>query len=164
MRTLYVIRHGIAADRALYAKDSDRPLTPTGQQKTEKVAQRLVTLGIVVSQIVTSPLVRARQTADILQAANLSDRLAISPHLAPGGRLEDWLDWWMHNDRADDATVAIVGHEPDLGTWVERLVWGETKQHLVVKKAGVLGVSLPVDQDAIGHSELFWLTPPRFLL
>ena len=163
-RTLYVIRHGIAADRALYAQDGDRPLTSGGQQKTEKVAKRLVALGISVHQIVTSPLVRAHQTAEILKAATLSDRLTVSPYLAPGGNLEDWLNWWMQDDPSDEATVAIVGHEPDLGEWVERLVWGEAKQHLVVKKAGVLGVSLPVGQPAIGQSELFWLTPPRFLL
>jgi phosphohistidine phosphatase len=60
--------------------------------------------------------------------------------------------------------LAIVGHEPDLGEWAEQLVWGKAQQRLVVKKAGVIGIRLPTTGDLVGNSELFWLTPPRFLL
>jgi phosphohistidine phosphatase len=160
-KTLYIIRHGIAADRGLYAQDGDRPLTEAGRAKTTAIARRLVSLDLTVDCILTSPLLRAQQTAQILQDAGLSDRLEPWPHLAPGGSLPAALA--ELSDRPE-STLALVGHEPDLGEWVETLVWGAPKQHLVVKKAGVLGVQLPDAGSAMGESQLFWLTPPRFLL
>jgi phosphohistidine phosphatase len=56
-----------------------------------------------------------------------------------------------------------VGHEPNLSLWAETLLWGKTNGVLTLKKAGVLGLTLP-EQTPIGNSTLFWLTPPRFLL
>lgn len=64
---LYLIRHGIAAERGTYPKDEERPLTEKGRAKTQKVAQRLYALGLRFDFILTSPLVRARQTAEILK-------------------------------------------------------------------------------------------------
>ncbi|MBF2087951.1 MAG: phosphohistidine phosphatase SixA [Synechococcales cyanobacterium K44_A2020_017] len=158
---LYFIRHGIAADRSLYAQDSDRPLSEAGNQKTENIAQRLVSLGVTVDRILTSPLLRARQTAEILKAAGMSDRLEVLPFLSPGGRIQDALVWLEH---CPAQSLALVGHEPDLGEWVESLVWGEPRQGLVVKKASIMGIQLPDGGDPIGQSQLFWLAPPRFLL
>ncbi len=63
-----------------------RSLTKEGRQKTEKVAQKLVKLGLQFDLIVTSPLVRARQTAEILIKAGLSSQLEESSYLAPDGR------------------------------------------------------------------------------
>jgi phosphohistidine phosphatase len=56
-----------------------------------------------------------------------------------------------------------VGHEPSLGEWAECLVWGEARGRLRLKKAGVIGINVPLD-DPIGNSELFWLVPPRVLV
>jgi phosphohistidine phosphatase len=165
---LYLIRHGIAAERGTYANDDERPLTEEGIRKTKQVAKRLYELDIRFDLILTSPLVRARQTAEILQTIGLAKRLEESAHLAPGGSLEAWLEWleqWRSNGGSNNGTqLAIVGHEPDLGEWAERLVWGEARQNLVVKKAGVIGIYLPDAGKIIGNSELFWFTPPRLLL
>ena len=158
---LYLIRHGIAANHGTYAKDSERPLTDEGQEKTRQVAQRLYELGIQFDLIQTSPLIRARQTADILQLAGLGRSLEESSHLAPEGSFEDWVSWlrlW------EGGRLAIVGHEPNLGEWTERLVWGSVHHQLVVKKAAVIGLLLPERGSPVGNSQLFWLTPPRLLL
>ena len=159
MTTLYLIRHGIAAERGTYANDDDRPLTEKGQRRTRLVAERLAEM-IQVELILTSPLVRARQTAEILRDRGVGDRLEVSPPLAPGGSLQDWLLWL---GQWHGGPLALVGHQPDLGNWAELLLWGRPHQRLEVKKAGVLGLRLPVNQP-VGCSTLFWLTPPRLLI
>lgn len=158
---LYLIRHGLAAERGSYANDDDRPLTDDGVRRTKRVAKRLHELNIHVDLIQTSPLVRARQTAEILQAAGLSKTLEESLHLTPEGELSAWLNWlqsWQGGQ-----VLAIVGHEPNLGEWTEQLVWGDVRHRLIVKKAGVIGLLLP-EGEAIGQSQLFWLAPPRLLI
>lgn len=164
MTQLYLIRHGIAADRSEYARDGDRPLTDAGRQKTQKIARRLAKLGLRFDVLLSSPLVRAWQTAEILQAAGLCGAIARFEPLAPGGDVADWVAWWGDRANADLETIAVVGHEPDLGHWAERLVWGEARGMLVVKKAGAIGVELPQAGNPIARCELFWLTPPRLLL
>lgn len=159
---LYLIRHGIAGEHGSYANDDERPLTDEGIRKTKQVAQRLYELEVRLDLIVTSPLVRAQQTAKILQAAGLSKALDTSADLAPGGNLQQWLAWLKTWQAQGGQRLAIVGHEPDLGEWAETLVWGEVRHRLIVKKAGVIGLLLP-EADPIGNSQLFWLTPPRYL-
>ncbi|MFB2837134.1 phosphohistidine phosphatase SixA [Floridanema evergladense] len=163
MVKLYLVRHGIAAEREEYTEDALRPLTSEGKQKTKQVAQQLFKLGLRFDLILTSPLVRARQTADILKAIGLSSQLEESTHLTPEGDIYSWLTWWEEWHQ-DVNSLALVGHEPNLGEWTEILVWGEAKGNLVVKKAGVIGVQLPKDGSPVGRSLLFWLTPPKFLL
>lgn len=164
---LYLIRHGIAAERGTYADDDARPLILKGERKTQQVAQRLKELGITFDLILTSPLIRARQTADILQSGGLAPAVHIFDPLAPGGNcdraladLETLLKSLDHPTR-----IALVGHEPDLSTWAEQLIGNETVGHLQLKKAGIIGLTLPDTLPAaLGNSELFWLTPPRLLL
>jgi phosphohistidine phosphatase len=161
--TLYIIRHGLAGEHGSYANDAERPLTPEGQHKTQQVAKRLKAIDLSFHLILTSPLVRAKQTAEILQEVGLSQHLEESDFLAPGGDFEEWLDW-LAAWRSNKTSLAIVGHEPDLSAWAERLIWGEVRQRLVLKKAGAIGLTLPETGTPVGNSELFWLTPPRFLL
>jgi phosphohistidine phosphatase len=162
---LYLIRHGIAEEHQSGIKDEERALTKEGRQKTEKVAHRLVTLNLRFDLIVTSPLVRARQTADILLASGLSSQLEESHHLAPDGHIFDWIDEWLTPKKFTQNTqIALVGHEPCLSSWAEILLWGEAKGSLVLKKAGMIGVKLPEIGLPVGRSQMFWLTPPRFLL
>lgn len=160
---VYLIRHGIAAERGTYATDGDRPLTTEGQKKTKAVAARLAKLDLQFNLMLTSPLVRARQTADILMDAQLSAQLEESEYLAPEGDFEAWCQW-LAGWAKDGRSLALVGHEPDLGEWAERLVWGEPHHRLVVKKAGVIGIAVANPAQPIGTSDLFWLCPPRLLL
>lgn len=161
---LYMIRHGIAADRGEYANDEDRPLTEEGDRKTAKIAKQLDKMQIHFDLLLTSPLIRAQQTAKILQKAGLAEQIQESPHLAPSGEIKDWLkllEPWRENGCT---SLAIVGHQPNLGNWAEILLWGQATDSLSVKKAGIIGLNLPKLGSAIARSELFWLTPPKFLL
>ncbi|OCQ99554.1 phosphohistidine phosphatase SixA [Nostoc sp. MBR 210] len=162
---LYLIRHGIAQERQAGIKDEERELTKEGRQKTEKVAQRLLKLDLQFNLIVASPLVRARQTAEILVATGLGSQLEESSHLAPGGHFSNWLVYWLEpKNYAPNTQLAVVGHEPDLSNWAEILLWGEVKGCLVLKKAGMIGVKLPEAGAVVGRSQMFWLTPPKYLL
>ncbi len=162
---LYLIRHGLAGEHGSYANDDERPLTAEGQNKTRQVAKKLWALGLRFDHILTSPLARAQQTAVILQEAGLGRSLELSPYLAPGGNLEAWLPWfetWRQGQQK--RTLALVGHEPDMSTWAERLVWGHATGKLIFKKAGVMGLLVPGGHQLLANCQLFWLVPPRLLI
>jgi phosphohistidine phosphatase len=161
---VYLMRHGIAADPVEYATDGDRPLTAKGGAKTQAVAHQLKAFGLQCDEILTSPLVRAQQTADILFQANLANQLNVTETLAPGGSFSDWLHWLNAERQPPLQSLLLVGHEPDLSQWAELLVWGEVKSVLTLKKAGIMGITIPNTLNPIGNSILFWLTPPRFLV
>lgn len=159
---LYLIRHGIAVERTSDVEDEQRSLTEVGRQKTHQVAKRLCALGLQFDLILTSPLVRSRQTAEILHTSGLSCQLKESIYLAPGGDIYAWLkslEYWEQPE-----TMALIGHQPDLGQWAETLIWGQARDKIVLKKAGIIGLTLPDTDSFVGHSKLFWLTPPKFLL
>lgn len=161
---LYLIRHGIAADPVEYEKDELRPLTEEGKRKTQKIAKRLRELELEFDLILSSPLLRAKQTAQLLKSAGLSSKLEESNFLSPNGDIHGWLDWLLKWQAAGGESLALVGHQPDLGNWAELLVWGEAKQKLVLKKAGVIGLNLPASGVPVGRCEMFWLSAPKFLL
>lgn len=161
---VYFIRHGIAANREEYAKDEERPLTKEGIRKTRKVANRLHQLNIHFDLILTSPLLRARQTAEILQTAGLCNKIKESTSLVPDGDINNWLSWYHKWRQTGGSCLALVGHQPDQGNWAEILVWGEVREGLLLKKAGVIGLSLPETGDPVGKSLMFWLTPPKLLV
>ena len=162
---VYLIRHGIAADREAYTNDGERPLTDKGYQKTEKVARRLWEIGLRFDLILTSPLIRACQTAEILQNVGLSEKIEEFAPLAPDGDIQAWVSWWFQwRYNSHRSCLALVGHQPNLGNWAETLVWGNAPGKLVVKKAGVIGVKLPETGTPVGNSELFLLTSPKWLL
>lgn len=161
---VYLIRHGLAGERGTYPNDDERPLTLEGKKKTRQVAKRLRDLEISFDLMLTSPLVRARQTAEILLEVGLTHELETADFLAHGGTIDTWLEWLMTWNRPAQARLALVGHEPDLSAWAEQLLWGEARGVLVLKKAGVAGLTLPDQGLAIGNCSLFWLAPPRLLL
>jgi len=158
---LYLMRHGLATERGTFEEDGDRPLTTVGCKKTQQVSKYLQNLGLKFDLIITSPLVRAQQTADIFYRQGLSGNLEVSPHLAPGGELSHFLTFLSLHPQ----TKAIaVGHQPDLGAWAEMLLYGQEREVIVLKKAGIIGLQLPEIGDAIAHSQLFWLTSPKLLI
>jgi phosphohistidine phosphatase len=160
---LYLIRHGIAVERTEFTgPNGDRPLTSLGEQKTRRVAQRLRELELHFDCLLTSPLLRARQTASILQAEGLVDVTEVVDWLAPAGNFASGLAWLENIQRSN--SVAFVGHEPDLSQWAELLLWEESRQVLVLKKAGVIGLLLPEAAPPVGNSLLFWLSAPGLLL
>jgi phosphohistidine phosphatase len=161
---VYLIRHGIAAEPEAYERDYERLLTAKGRAKTKAVARQLKALNVAFDEILTSPLVRARQTAEILLKANLSTHLTVVDALAPMGSIAEWLEWFNTWQKQRSGVLALVGHEPDLSQWAELLILGDVQGVIQLKKAGVIGIEIPDNIDPLGHSILFWLTPPRFLV
>lgn len=166
---LYLIRHGIAVEWHPNIKDEERELTAEGREKTREVAKRLYGLGLRFELILTSPLVRALQTAETLRSCQLSSQVEECSFLAPEGDIQNWIKWLEQRQlRLAHTQLALVGHQPDLGRWAEILVWGEARLSsppvIVLKKAGIIGLKLPENGALVGRSQMFWLTPPKFLL
>ncbi len=164
MVELLLLRHGIAEERCPERGDGDRALTPVGLSRTKAVAGRLVLLGLGCDQLVTSPLVRARQTAEIAVAEGLvaegSRSWRVDAALAPGG---DPLPLVAEFQRAASTharlqRLALVGHEPELGALAAQLI-GAPEGAIVLKKAGVALLLL-----GPGRGQLKLLMAPRQLL
>jgi phosphohistidine phosphatase len=161
---IYLIRHGIALERGVLAQDEDRPLTNKGTEKTIQVARRLAQQGLQFDLICHSPLLRAQQTAEILKAENLGDRLWETTTLAPDGNIQDWIEQWRQLSIAEENTrVALVGHQPNLGLWAEQWVWGQESNKIVLKKAGIIGIDFSDRSLKLGSGELFVLVSPKWL-
>lgn len=157
---IIVIRHGIALDedktRAMGLSDSERPLTPKGQRRTRAAGAglRAALEGTAIDDIVVSPLLRARQTADILAGYVDDPPIDESDELAPPVDMEG-LDHWLHS-RFGTRRLLLVGHEPDLATWVS---WSLTRRRdrlMAFKKAGAALLEFPGPPEG-GTGTLRWL-------
>jgi phosphohistidine phosphatase len=157
---LYLIRHGIAADRGEdYPDDSKRPLTSAGVKRLQQEARALDRLGVTFEHIIASPLVRTKQTADVL-AENLDTKPVVttSDSLAPAGTpaaVFQELGRHMRKGR-----IALVGHEPNLGELAARLIGARTP--LQFKKGGICRIDFEVFPPK-GTGQLRWFMPPRML-
>jgi phosphohistidine phosphatase len=174
----YLIRHGIAEDVASTTlgdknvshhseidRDELRALTKVGRKKIAQVADRLAGLDVTFDLIVTSPLVRAHQTAEILIDKQLSDRLEGCDDLKPMGNLPAWLMWWQARPiDCPISTLAIVGHEPNFSHWAELFVFGKVVDRFILKKGGIIGLKFDDDLLAIGTAQLMCLLPPKYLV
>ena len=160
---LYVLRHGEAGERLpAGGSDSERPLTVTGIEEVEQVADGLSTLGLKFDLVATSPLLRSLQTARIV-----SKVLKIKK-----GKIQEWNELKPEGNRLDlyrrlgqfkfESCVLVVGHEPYLSNMVAEAVLGNHASRLVLKKAGVarLGLTSVVPK---AKGELRWLLTPRLL-
>jgi len=126
MLELYLIRHGIAAERGEeWPDDSKRPLTSQGIAKLKKEARGLVALDVSFEQIVSSPLVRTRQTADVIaEVLKNKPPISTSDALAPAGTPAAVIEEIAKHVRK--ARVALVGHEPNLGELAAQLIRSRT--------------------------------------
>ncbi|MBL1210942.1 phosphohistidine phosphatase SixA [Geminocystis sp. GBBB08] len=160
---IYLIRHGIAESRNIEQNDSQRILTSRGITKTQKVAQKLASLEIKFDVIVTSPYIRAKETAIILQQAKLTSHIIEHSTLIPDGNILEWISWLQNSDYKQESSIALVGHQPDLTNWAELMIWGQIHGKLILKKAGIIGLELLDLSNPIGRSELFLLAGPKWI-
>jgi phosphohistidine phosphatase len=120
---LVLIRHARAEERALFKRDRTRALTGDGRRRMRKAARGLQALVPGLTGIATSPLLRARQTAEIVATACNTPAARPLTALAPGGAAHTVLAWLRAQPA--DATLALVGHEPDLGLLAGWLLCGD---------------------------------------
>ena len=157
---LYVIRHGLAEERGdAWPDDGKRPLTDEGISRLRKTARGLVRLGVEFDVILTSPLTRARQTAETLASAfNSRPPIVAVESLAPAGSYQAVLsDLEKHARRA---RIALVGHEPGLGEMAARLAGA--RHAFPFKKGAVCRVDVDV-LPPVGPGSLRWFLTPRIL-
>jgi phosphohistidine phosphatase len=160
---LLIIRHAAAVPSGTPGiDDDDRPLTPEGKARFRAAAKGLARLAPRPDVLLTSPLPRARQTAEIAARAFKRLEPRIEPALA-GGSLEAIVTAVAGavGERSRDATVALVGHEPVLGALVARLLGAHGAGHFPFKKGGAALVDLPDGPAASGT--LLWFVKPRIL-
>jgi phosphohistidine phosphatase len=145
---LYVMRHGPAEDQSASGRDDDRALTPSGRERVRSVARSLVALDEAPAWVVSSPLVRALQTAEIVAAATkLADRagtVEARRELAPGGDAVELVKSLLAMEKK---RCLVVGHEPDLSALIATLV-GEPLL-VPMDKAMVVGLSVKAEAAAL---------------
>jgi phosphohistidine phosphatase len=160
MLELYLVRHGIAEDRGEdWPDDSKRPLTSGGIAKLRKEARGLVALDVTFDQIITSPLVRTRQTADVLaEVLKGKPPIAASDALAPAGTPAAVIQEIGRHARK--SRIALVGHEPNLGELAAQLTGA--KAPLEFKKGGICRIDFEVLPPK-GVGALRWFVTPKML-
>jgi phosphohistidine phosphatase len=157
--TVYVVRHAWAEDRdeAVYPNDDVRPLARKGRKRFRRFARRLCRRGLNVAHIATSPLVRCRQTADILAEYAASEPLITElDALRPGSQLQPLLDWTRQQEGRD---VAWVGHAPDVDELTAALV-GDAR--IRFDKGAVAAIDFDGPPVA-GQGTLCWLAVAELL-
>lgn len=156
---VYFLRHGLAGDRAEWQGDDfDRQLTEEGKKKLTRTAETIATLDLKLDVIITSPLVRASQTAEIVaHKLNLLTKLVKDDRLDPDlniRRLAKILE-----EYADRDAIMLVGHEPSFSELVGHLIGGG---RIECKKGSLAAVKL--NDPAALRGELMWLMQPKMLV
>ena len=155
---IFFLRHGEAGDRATWKGDDfERPLTEDGVLRMKREAKAIKALDLEIEAIVTSPLVRAKQTAEIVaKALKLKDRLIEDPDLGLDFS-SMLLDRILRKHPVVNA-IMLVGHDPSMSRTIADLV-GDAR--IVLKKGGLACVEIADPRTLRG--QLSWLVPPKVL-
>jgi phosphohistidine phosphatase len=157
---LYILRHGIAVERGTpgYKKDSDRPLTPEGEEKMRQIANAMRGMDLKFDLILSSPYARAEQTAKIV-AGELDEDVSYSDYLVPGANALELIGE-INDERPQ--RVLLVGHEPDLSSLISVLITGGSDAGIELKKGGLC--RLTTEKLVFGKcARLNWLLTPKQL-
>jgi len=157
---LYLMRHGIAAARSAgtVMDDAKRPLTPEGKGKMGDIAAGLVRAGLEADWIVSSPLARAVETAEIVaEALSSKPPLDLCDALRPGGEPEALITFLAkHSNRR---RVLVVGHEPDLSGLAARLIGAGRTANMPFKKGGCCLITFSEFPPKAPGRLVWWLSP-----
>src|SRR6266446_6156897 len=159
---IYIVRHGIAIDREdpKCPPDPERYLTEEGLEKTKQVAKGMAALGVTSDLFLTSPYVRAMQTAEIFASAldYAKQKIRRPDFLLPGAEPSQLFRELVKQRQA--STVFLFGHAPQLDDVIAAAL-GSKKHLTALKKAGVAFVELKRLSPPI--AELVWLATPKLL-
>jgi phosphohistidine phosphatase len=158
--TVYLVRHGIAAERSdERPDDSKRPLTPKGMARMREIARGLRALDPAIDVVLTSPFARAKQTADLLvDGLKPAPALHVIGALSPGVGAAAVVEALQQYRKA--TAVALVGHEPDLGELAAWFLGANAPP--AFKKGGIARIDLPRAHGQ-GSGELVWFATPKML-
>ena len=155
----YFLRHGIAAEPESWSgSDFDRPLTREGRERMEREAKAIDELGIELDCIVTSPLLRAKETAELV-AARLGRGVKVieDDRLAEGFNLERL--GAILSSHPDAKSIMLVGHEPTMSITIGRAIGNAS---IELKKAALAGIDF--GDGAAPSGTLLFLIPPKVLV
>ena len=158
----YFLRHGEAGKRtSIPSRDFERSLTTSGQEEMVKIARSMEEMGLEFDKILSSPLARARQTAEII--AKFQENY---------GKIEDWDELRPEGNRLDlykklgklkqDTHVLLVGHDPYFSTMIGEIISGSLSTRIVLKKGGLARVQI-TSFSPRPTGELRWLLTPKIL-
>lgn len=152
---LILMRHGIALDReeaeAASISDLERPLTEKGRKKVRQVTQQLMGFEKDIKAIVTSPLLRAKQTAEIVSDLMGIDVKYHSNELHPAGSPMAFSNW-LKKEVTKESCVLSVGHEPQLSVFASWCLSGQLESFIELKKSGVICLEFESFQE-VGPSK-----------
>ena len=155
---IYLIRHAeaLALGEGGITADEARPLSERGEAQARAVGAVLQRHGIKLDKVITSPLVRARQTAEQMMRSWPAPvpEIHVCADLAPGGKPKK-LARFLRG--LGVASVALVGHQPDLGVWTAWIIGGK-KANIELAKAGIAHVTCNKPKKGLGI--LYWLVNP----
>ncbi len=165
---LILFRHGLAMDRdvaiAQKMQDSQRPLTEKGRLRTQKMSRHIEKWGASIDLLVVSPLLRARQTAEILKEELKIKNCHECPELVPWAPPQAF-GRWLETHAKSSTCILAVGHEPQMSVFASWALSGQTSSFIALKKSGVLCLEVAsLEQFQPGSAELTYLIPPKFLL
>lgn len=150
---VYFLRHAHAEDSDGRTPDGQRQLTERGIRHTRRLARMLKLMEVEPDRLYTSPLTRARQTADII-GTEVGLTPLLRDELSPGFNLAALQS--LTHDLPMDNSVMIVGHEPDFSKVMSDLIGGG---RIVMKKGGIARIDVSAYQPMRG--ELMWLITPK---
>lgn len=156
---LFIVRHAYAGQRGdpRYPNDDLRPLTGKGRKRFARLIKKLARRGFAPTLVATSPLVRCRQTADVIAARlDLEDRVVELDALRPDSQLDELVAWT--NQQSSDV-VAWVGHSPDVEQMAAGLL-GARDGAVRFAKGAVAAVDFD-GEVALDGGELAWLATPK---
>ena len=161
---LLIIRHAAAEDREEFARkgrpDSERPLTKRGVERMQMAARGLTTMALPIERLISSPAVRAVQTAEIIAPAVECRQIEQEGVFAPEAPSHMAVEWLRKQPRVDG--MAVVGHEPNISQLAESLIAGRPQGNMPLKKGGMILIRF---DNAIGYGngKLVWALPPAVL-
>ena len=140
---LYLLRHAIAVERGTpgHEVDSTRPLTPGGARKMQRIAAGMAKLDLKFDVILTSPYLRARQTAEVVAVVfRMPNAVQVNEWLSPGSDQVRFLAE-LKERYGNRKGLLLVGHEPDLSELASTLVCGSLDATIDMKKGGLCHLS-----------------------
>ena len=156
-----LLRHGIAVERDEWeGTDADRPLTERGAKRVTQVAAGLKWLGVQPTDIFSSSLVRAMETASILHAAlNVPTAIHRVEELLPDAQPDHLL--LLFRDLSEESCVVCIGHEPHLGLAASMMLTGRPSTAFPFKKAGACLIELPTPPKIARGVLRWWMEPAQ---
>ena len=160
---LYIIRHAIAVDEGTADfENSQRPITDKGRKKMRQIAKGLRSLGVEFDVILSSPYLRAQETAEILgDVFKMKKKIIFSESLVPEAEPEKVIAEINESHTVD--SLALVGHEPHLSSLIGLLVANNINIDITLKKGGVCHLSAD-DLHHAHRATLEWLLTPGILV